>query len=200
MENKRDLPHLREVPFLQRKISGSMSDEPENAALAGFAVHTEGKAVVDEDGLCDGKPQPCADLAGVRAGAVVFVKDIGKIFPGNARAVVLNLYPHGGVRLRFYAQRHTAVRPDMMDGVRQQIVHHTAHHVRVCRYGTGVGSIYREGVAALLTDILVAVGHFVAQLCQVELDGIELFGAGGIFGKLHHAVHKGRRGGRSRPR
>ena len=58
-----------------------MSDEPENAALAGFAVHTEGKAVVDEDGLCDGKPQPCADLAGVRAGAVVFVKDIGKIFP-----------------------------------------------------------------------------------------------------------------------
>ena len=100
MENKRDLPHLREVPFLQRKISGSMSDEPENAALAGFAVHTEGKAVVDEDGLCDGKPQPCADLAGVRAGAVVFVKDIGKIFPGNARAVVLNLYPHGGVRLR----------------------------------------------------------------------------------------------------
>ena len=84
-----------------------MSDEPENAALAGFAVHTEGKAVVDEDGLCDGKPQPCADLAGVRAGAVVFVKDIGKIFPGNARAVVLNLYPHGGVRLRFYAQRHT---------------------------------------------------------------------------------------------
>ena len=56
MENKRDLPHLREVPFLQRKISGSMSDEPENAALAGFAVHTEGKAVVDEDGLCDGKP------------------------------------------------------------------------------------------------------------------------------------------------
>lgn len=70
---------MREVPFLQKKISGSMSDEPENAALAGFAVHTEGKAVVDEDGLCDGKPQPCADLAGVRAGAVVFVKDIGKI-------------------------------------------------------------------------------------------------------------------------
>ena len=38
MENKRDLPHLREVPFLQRKISGSMSDEPENAALAGLSL------------------------------------------------------------------------------------------------------------------------------------------------------------------
>ena len=140
-----------------------------------------------EDGFGDGKPQTGALLARVRAGAVVPVKDIGQVGGGNARAMILHLYPHA-LRAAEGAQDKNAVLADVVHGVAQQIVQRALHHVRV---GVDRQFLLRQFQlqlpAVLGADGVVALAHLVAQLPHVKVHPLTLIGAAGHLAQLHHA-------------
>src|SRR5699024_10512279 len=89
-------------------VAGIAHREPERRALAHGAVDAKGKPVLLQDRLGDGKPQSGAGAAGVPAGAVVAVKDVGQVLGRDARAVVGDLDAAAAV-LRGHAQHHHAV-------------------------------------------------------------------------------------------
>ena len=140
-----------------------------------------------EDGLGDGKPQTGALLAGVRAGAVVPVKDIGQVGGGNARAVVLHLYPHALGAAEGTQDKNTVL-ADVVHGVAQQIVQRPLHHVWV---GIDWQLLFRQLQlqlpAVLGADCVVALAYFIAQLPHVKVHPLALIGAAGHLAQFHHA-------------
>ena len=153
-------------------------------------MHAKAEAVLLEDGLGDGKPQTGALLACVRAGAVVPVKDIGQVGGGNARAVVLHLYPHA-LRAAEGAQDKDSVLADVVHGVAQQVVQRTLHHIRV---GIDRQFFFRQFQlqlpAVLGADGVVALAYFITQLPHVKVHPLALVGAAGHLAQLHHAGHQ----------
>ena len=153
-------------------------------------MYAKAEAVLLEDGLGDGKPQTGALLACVRAGAVVPVKDIGQVGGGNARAVILYLYPHA-LGAAEGAQDKDAVLADVVHGVAQQIVQRPLHHVRV---GVDRQLLLRQFQlqlpAVLGADGIVALAYLITQLSHVKVHPLALISAAGHLAQLHHAGHQ----------
>ena len=79
----------------------------------------------------------------------------------------------------------------MVQRVAHEVVQHPLQHGRVGVDQTFLVGVGLQRVTVFGADVLVPLGHLVAELGQVKVHHLGLFGAGADLGQVHDAVHQG---------